>query len=266
MKKILTILLGISLFSCSNSNDDVTDIVNEIQQINLQPDKGYAFFVDSPFTPIGTDTYYTFTYANGNLTKISGKNGTVAGTFVDTYTTLSYQGNQVTVEYSWGSSLYPDHINYIMKDGRPIEAEYLRVEKNNPYYTVYKRKSYTYDNNTIKIKIWKEGMPEEEVINYYFNDGQNLIKSETVQKNQGIISSLVTTTYSDFDKATNPFKKFGLVNDILYEKSLSVNNFRKSESIIKIFVNPSNPSIYTSTGINFYKYDSKGQVLLYYPL
>ncbi|MGU3373343.1 hypothetical protein [Chryseobacterium sp. M5A1_1a] len=136
MKKIFSILLGISLLSCSGTNDDITNAAEEVQK----PDKGYAFYVDSPFTPIGPDTYYKFTYTNDNLTRISGKNGTTAGTLVDTYTALSYQGNQVTVEYSWASSLNPDYIHYTMKDGRPVEAEYLRIENNQPYYTVYKKK------------------------------------------------------------------------------------------------------------------------------
>ncbi|MFP3835464.1 hypothetical protein [Chryseobacterium sp. SIMBA_028] len=267
MKKIFCILLGISLLSCSGSNDDITNTAEEVQEANSQPDKGYAFYVDSPFTPIGPDNYYKFTYNNGNLTRISGKNGTVAGTFVDTYTALSYQGNQVTVEYSWASSLNTDHINYTMKDGRPIEAEYRRIENNMPYYTLYQRKFFTYENNTIKVSIWRKGVVEEEeaVVTYSFNNNQNLAKSEKLEKRKGKPVFMTTTIYSDFDKAKNPFKKFGLVNDILYEKSLSVNNFRKSESTQTIFMETTNPT-YTSTGVNFYKYDSKGQVLLYYPL
>ncbi|MGU3373344.1 hypothetical protein [Chryseobacterium sp. M5A1_1a] len=86
-----------------------------------------------------------------------------------------------------------------------------------------------------------------------------------IEKHNGVNAYLTTTVYSDFDKAKNPFKKFGLVNDILYEKSLSTNNFRKSESIQKFLTDPTAP-VYPSMGVNFYKYDSKGQVMLYYPL
>lgn len=268
MKKILYILLGISLLSCSSTNDDITNVTEEVQTSISPPEKGYAFYVDSPFTPIGADAYYKFIYSNGNLTEISGKAAWLtSGYLFDTLTSLSYEGYKVTVSYSWFPGVHPIYTRYTMKDGKPLNAEYSKWDEVKADYIVYQRKSYTYEKNKIKIEISKKGVLEEEIstVTYYFNDANNLIKSEEIKKMGGVDAYLTTTVYSDFDKAGNPFKKFGLVNDILYEKSLSVNNFRKSESTEVYLLNPNNPP-FVSLNVNFYKYDSNGQVMLYHPL
>lgn len=257
MKKIFYILFALSLFSCSSNED----IVEEAQIQDLQPDKAYIHYVDRPTSNLNTDWYYRFNYENDNLTKISGwlKGGTFSS---DAYTYLTYQGNEAKISYSFDSDLTNV---YTLQNNIPIK-EVLYIQD-----YVQGTKTYTYENDKIKIYMKLTNTLSDYFVTYYFNPAtKNLIKSEFLRKSQGIDVELITTIYSDFDNAQNPFKKMRLVSDDLYEKSLSANNFRKKEVTVKQFAHPSNGNaeiIFAATIHKLtYKYDSKGQVLLYHPL
>ncbi|MFP3802122.1 hypothetical protein, partial [Paraburkholderia sp. SIMBA_027] len=91
-----------------------------------------------------------------------------------------------------------------------------------------KTRSYTYEKGIISVYEEKGGN-QDAIITYYFNNDNNLVKQEKLERIGGANLGLNTIIYSDFDKAKNPFKKLGLVNDSWFAKSLSTNNFRKVE-------------------------------------
>lgn len=258
MKKIFYVLFALSLFSCKSNEED---IVEETQIQDLQPDKAYIHYVDRPTSNLNADWYYRFNYENGNLTKISG--WLMGKTFSsDAHTDLTYQGNEAKISYSFDSDLTNV---YTLQNNRPIK-EVLYIQD-----FIQGTKTYTYENDKIKIFLKPTNGLSDYFVTYYFNPvTKNLIKSEFLHKLQGADVELTTTIYSDFDNAQNPFKKMGLVSDDLYEKSLSANNFRKKVVTVEQFAHPANGNVAMppSTTIKelTYKYDSNGQVLLYHPL
>ncbi|MGU3373345.1 hypothetical protein [Chryseobacterium sp. M5A1_1a] len=257
MKKIFYILFALSLFSCSSNEE----IIEETQKQDLQPDKAYIHYVDRPASNLNADWYYRFNYENGNLTKISGwLKGKLFSS--DSYTYLTYQGNEVKVSYSFDSDLTNV---YTLQNNKPIK-EVLYIQD-----YIQGTKTYAYENDKIKIYIKLPNTLSDYFLTYYFNPvTKNLIKSEFLHQSQGTDVELTTIVYSDFDNAQNPFKKMGLVSDDLYEKSLSANNFRTKMVTVEEFAHPLNGNVAMppSTTIQnlTYKYDSNGQVLLYHPL
>ncbi|MGU3373346.1 hypothetical protein [Chryseobacterium sp. M5A1_1a] len=205
-----------------------------------------------------------FAAITNNLTKISGK-FTSPGLFeFDDYASLTYESNKVKVIYS--PDFYPtkDYALYTMENNKPVKVEYYVFFMDQKYHLLNTKKSYSYEKNTIKVYENQLDGYFEYFTTYFFNDKNNLIKKELLQKQSGVETSFSTSTYSDFDNADNPFTKMGLVNEALYDKSLSTNNFRKEEYIYKDLT--SNGGFFTKTYNYPYKYDSNGQVLLYHPL
>lgn len=263
MKKIFYILLGICVLSCSDSNGDVVEDVQDIY-----PDKVYKSLVSGLFVtdPVTNPSYYQFTYTDGSLTGVSNKFQT-SPDFPDSdfpTTTLFYENNQIKVlTTSIGDSRYT---LYTMVGKKPVKSEQYTMSINQQYYlnnTAY----YTYEKDKIIISREYTGSANKTVSTHTFDSKHNLIKSEVVYKTKSPISSVNIMIYSDFDNSKNPFKNLWLLGGDTYIKSLSSNNFRKIEytqGYIDSGVFESNYTIdYT---YNNYKYDSKGQLLLYYPL
>ncbi|OBW40514.1 hypothetical protein AB670_03138 [Chryseobacterium sp. MOF25P] len=264
MKKLFYFLFILGIISCANSDDIIE---NQQNSQDLEPDKAFVNYMEFPkLALLYPSWYYTFNYQNGNLTKMTGKfvnGGTLSSPdffYPDSFISLSYNNNQVEVKYS--SDVYPT-IVYTMENDKPKKAELY-----NQFNELITVKNYTYEFG--KIKIYSKTYTFETYSTYYLDSNNNLIKSEKLEKSGGIDTKFTTTTYLDFDQAKNPFKKMFLINDNLYEKSLSANNFRAIESIIQYLPNPLNGNVQLPPGkesANWtYQYDSNGQVLLYHPL
>lgn len=259
MKKLFYFLFALTLFSCS-SNDEETQIED------LQPDKAYLFFADEPYTP-ASSWHYQFTYKNGNLIKMNGKLYTPSpGTFYfdpNAQVTLTYNNNQVAVD---GTTFDNIPIVYILENGKPKTAKMSYQDEYGE--KVVMSKTYTYEPS--KITVYSKRYDIETVTAYYFDAKNNLIKKESLEKTwKGEDNIRTTTTYTDFDNARNPFKKMYLINDTFYEKSLSANNFREKKTVYQYLPNSQNGNVNMPSGFSYnqwtYKYDSNGQLLLYYP-
>ncbi|AZB30849.1 hypothetical protein [Chryseobacterium balustinum] len=270
MKKFFYFLFILGIISCANSDD-----ILENQQVlqDLEPNKAFVNYMEFPkLALLYPSWYYTFNYQNGNLTKMTGKlvnGGTLSSPdifYPDSFISLSYNNNQVEVKDS--ESPYTKTV-YTMENSRPKKSEYYQY-----YVDIGEQleitKTYMYEANTIAVYENFYNGNKEIYTTYFFDSNKNLIKSEKLEKTYGVNNRLKITNYSDFDNAKNPFKKMFLINDNLYEKSLSANNFRAIESIIQYLPNPLNGNVQLPPGkesANWtYQYDSNGQVLLYHPL
>lgn len=261
MKKLFYFLLILGMISCSTNSDDLLE--NQESSTDLEPNKAFVLYMEFPTTAsLIPSWYYTFSYENGKLIKMTGKFvkseniWTVEGNFYsDSFTTLSYHSNQIEVKHS--NDIYPT-IVYTMENNKPKKAELY--DQFNQVITV---KNYTYEPG--KIKIYSKTYTFETYYSYYFDSNNNLIKSEKLEKSSGLDKTLTTTTYSNFDNSKNPFKKLYLLNDKFYEKSLSNNNYRKTNYIVQ---NLQDPQSLPGNGHAewTYQYDSNGQIILYHPL
>ncbi|MGH1520075.1 hypothetical protein [Chryseobacterium sp. JK1] len=271
MKKIFYILLGLSLFSCSTDDD----VINETPSEDLQPDKAYVFLMDYPNSMAIYDRYYKLTYENGRLKNIMGKfypfSSPISYFNPNVLTQFTYSNNKVLVNYFEApqETVGYKSVSYTLENGRPAKAEHYYNYNNNAYPAELEFTNiYTYSENTIKVYM-KSGAWEY-FTTYYFDAKNNLTKKEFLERAGNIDHKITTTTYSDFDNAKNAFKKFYLVNDELFEKSLSANNFRGKETVSQYFPTEANGGIVGTPGYSnshwTYNYDSNGQVLLYFPL
>lgn len=269
MKKLLYISLVLSLFSCSSSDDTTEDTPSPI----VHTEKAYVYNTDGVGTVPNPKEYYEFTYENGNLVNVKGRFLPVFFQmfnmfFSELTTQLSYNGNKIKVsvlEFA-GISKHDEYL-YYMENSRPQKAEYYYVNKDTGNSPIVYTKTYTYEQDRVeKTSIkFNNAANTEYATTYYYDDKNNLIKSEMLETGNGVTYQRTTTTYSDFDNAANPFKKLYLINDVFYEKSLSANNFRTKESVVER-LNPNSsvpPKISKKTWT--YKYDVNGQVLLYFP-
>jgi len=258
MKKIFYLLFALSVMSCGSD-----DIVSENQQqtADLSPEKALVHYMEFPKIVPFSPSYYTFNYENGRLIKMTGKIQEFSNVgylfFPEPYRTLTYNDNKVELKDS--DNAYSTVI-YTMESDRPKKSE-LYID--NELVTT---KSYTYESNKIMVYEDTYNKNKEVFITYLFDSNQNLIKSEKLEKSGGADKTLTTTNYSNFDQAKNPFKKLSLINDNLYEKSLSINNYRKVEGTVYQFYNPNQfpPGSFNSQWT--YQYDSNGQVLLFHSL
>ncbi|AZA79283.1 hypothetical protein EG347_18135 [Chryseobacterium sp. G0186] len=228
------------------------NITNE----ELQPDKAYEFYTDSPYfyNSLTNNAYYQFFYENGNLKKVFGQN---VQSSLTTSISLSYQDNQVKVVNEIQNSINNAYIIHTIENNKLIKSEIFNIAS-----MLSKTRWYTYEKGMISVYEKVEG-GSDAFITYYFDNNNNLFKQERLERKNGANMGMYTSIYSDYDKAKNPFKKLGLVSDILFVKSLSTNNFRKIETSYISFTNQDIPTkIYNCV----YKYDSNGQVLLYHPL
>lgn len=263
MKKIFYVLLGICLLSCSSSNDD---IVEETQDVYT--DKVYRSHLSGIFVtdPVTDPSYYQFTYTNGSLTEVSNKFPPSPEFPNSVYptTTLFYENNQIKVlTTSIGDSRYT---LYTMDGKKPVKSEQYTMAINQQYYlnnTAY----YTYEKDKTIIYREYNATDETMVSTYSFDSKHNLIKSEEVSKSKYSGEFVNIIVYSDFDNSKNPYKNLWLLGGVAYIKSLSSNNFRKMEHTYG-YINSGvfEPDFTMSYTYNNYKYDSNGQLLLYYPL
>ncbi|CAD0223600.1 hypothetical protein KYG33_18370 [Chryseobacterium sp. D764] len=271
MKKLFYISLALSLFSCSSSDDTPADTPPPPPVI--QTEKAYVNGVDGIGTP-NPKEFYEFTYENGNLTNVKGRFYKIFMQmedmfFADKITTLSYSNNKVILSELEGANFqgYQEY-RFTMDNNKPVKQEHYYVNNVTGPGSVADTKTYTYEQDKLKKIYWKfEGPGGYEYFTTYYYSNNNLTKSEVIEKISGIDNKLTTITYSDFDNAANPFKKLYLLNNELYEKSLSANNFRKKVSVTEN-LNPANGNIppKTTTKIWNYKYDANGQVLLFFPI
>lgn len=273
MKKLFYISLVVSLFSCSSSNDDTSTDTPPPPPV-IQTEKAYVYAVDGVGTPNAKE-FYEFTFENGNLTNVKGRFYKIFMQmenmfFADKTTTLSYNNDKVILSELEGPTFsgYQEY-RFTMANNKPIKQEHYFVNATTGPGTVADTKTYTYEQDRIKNIYWKiEGFGGYEYFTtYYYDNNNNLTKSEFLERINGVDNKLTTAIYSDFDNAANPFKKLYLLNNDLFEKSLSVNNFRKKVSTTEN-LNPANGNIpqKISTKIWNYKYDTNGQVSLYFPI
>ncbi|MGU3373349.1 hypothetical protein [Chryseobacterium sp. M5A1_1a] len=257
MKKIFYVLLGICMLSCSSRNDEMVDI---IQEQALQPDKAYVHYVENPFPYIIRSNYFQFTYKDGNLIGMA----EFSGSYLSSIISLSYNNTQIKISDTSNGSSY---FLYSISNNNPLKLDcYLDGQL---YYIQY----YIYEQGMIKVlKEFTKGS-NKELTTYYFNTEHNLVKSEVVKISYGVEKSLDTYIYSNFDKAQNPFKSLWMLDNLrilnlddnmMFAKSLSVNNFRRIEHTFKELGN--DQTSYTEIQDYNYKYDSKGRLLLYHPL
>lgn len=272
MKNLFYLSLALSLFSCSSSDNTIEDTTPPPPVI--QTEKAYVYGVDGVGITPNPKEFYEFTFENGNLTNVKGRFYKIFMQmedmfFADKITTLSYNNDKVILSELEGPS-FPGYHEYrfTMTNNKPVKQEHYYVSATTGPGSVADTKTYTYEQDKIKKIYWKfEGFGGYEYFTtYYYDNNNNLSKCEVLGKVNGVDDKLTTITYSDFDNAANPFKKLYLFNDDLYEKSLSVNNFRTRESVT-VNLNPGNGNIppKTSKKIWNYKYDANGQVLLYFP-
>ncbi|MFP3802749.1 hypothetical protein, partial [Paraburkholderia sp. SIMBA_027] len=86
------------------------------------------------------------------------------------YTYLTYQGNEAKISYSFDSDLTNV---YTLQNNRPIK-EVLYIQD-----YVQGTKTYTYENDKIKIYLKPTNSLSDYFVTYYFNPvTKNLIKSE----------------------------------------------------------------------------------------
>ncbi|MFP3593061.1 hypothetical protein [Chryseobacterium sp. SIMBA_038] len=255
MKKIFYLLFALSVMSCGSDDDIVSE--NQQQTADLSPEKALVHYMEFPKIVPLSPSYYTFNYENDRLIKMNGKMEQNGFFSPDAYRTLSYNNNKVELKYSDNS--YTTLV-YTMENGKPKKSE-LYIDNE-----LVTSKSYTYESNKVMVYEDTYNKNKEVFITYLFDSNQNLIKSEKLEKAGGVDKTLTTTNYSNFDQAKNPFKKLSLINDNLYEKSLSINNYRKVEGTVYQFYNPNQfpPGSFNSQWT--YQYDNNGQVLLYHSL
>lgn len=260
MKKLFYFLFILGIISCSTSSDNILE--NQQTPTDLEPNKAFAYYMESPkLALLQPSWYYTFNYENGRLIKMTGKfvkseNAWLPDSFYsDSFTTLSYHNNQIELKFS--NDTYPT-IVYTMENDKPKKAELY-----NQFNELITVKNYTYESG--KIKIYSKTYTFETYYTYYLGSNNNLIKSEKLEKSGGVDKTLTTTTYSNFDSSKNPFKKMYLLNDNLYEKSLSSNNYKKINYTIQ---NLESPQSLPGKGDAewTYQYDSNNQVVLYHQL
>lgn len=249
--------------SCGNEDNTISEIPQQI--VDLSPEKALVHYMEFPKILPVTPSYYTFNYENDRLIKMTGKIQEFSNVgylfFPEPYRTLTYNDNKVELKYS--DDPYTNVV-YTMENGKLKKSELFT------YNELETTKSYTYENNKIIVYEDTYNKKKEAFISYFFDSNKNLIKSEKLEKLGGVDNKLTIINYSNFDYSKNPFKKLSLINDNLYEKSLSANNFRKREAVIQYIPNAANGNIQLPPGIEnstwTYQYDSNGQVLLYHPL
>ncbi len=255
MKKLFYILCIVGIFSSCNNDENII-----VTDQDLQPEKISAFIASFPksYSSIDPHLNYEFSYENGLLKKASGKVVTptpgVTIFITDQYSSFSYTNDKVSIQHSEMADNGAKKEICNMENGK-LKSRYLYDVSD----FLFSEKTYSYQ--TDKIVVHEKKYTWEYFTTYFFDSNQNLIKSEKLEKAEGVDSKLTTTFYSNFDTAKNPFKKLYLCNDNFYEKSLSKNNYRKINYTVQDLQNPQFPPGSGHSEWTYF-YDSNGQVIL----
>lgn len=268
MKKLLYLSLALSLFSCSSSDDTPADTPPPPV---IQTEKAYTYCSDGAGT-LNPKEFYEFTFENDKLTNIKGRFYPIYVQFenlffADHITKLFYTNNKVVVsQLEEANAVGHNEYHYTMDNNRLSKKEHYYVNNSTGTSSLSFAKTYTYEQDKLKSAhlVFPGPGNYEYFTTYYYDNSSNLTKSEFLERINGVDNKMTTTIYSDFDSAANPFKKLYLINDTFFEKSLSVNNFRKKETTVVNLVLSIPPK--TSIKTWNYKYDANGQILLYFPV
>lgn len=243
MKKFLYLLPLILLWSCNNEDDDITPVENNA--FTAYP-KGYFIATVNGYDTIKLE------YQNNKVTKRIGE-----WYIIDPYTSYVYQFSKSlethisytdkTASLTKFSKLdwyqYPNDTHVYTLNGQQI-AEATLTYKARPNYA--EKYVYVYENNQIKYIDFLV------TDHYYTNDLRS--RRDFYFNAKGNLDSLVyrdadydfydesvppyidykkkerkVTTFSNYDQSQNPFQNLGVFTD-LYYKSLSKNNFRKTQT------------------------------------
>jgi len=271
MKKYLYFLPFILLWSCNN--DDESAISVENNTFTAHP-KGYF---------VTTDEYDTIKleYQNNKVTKRIGDWYIVDPYISNDYkfskwleTHVSYRDKTVILnkvsKLNWYK--YPNDTHVYTFNGQQISEATLTYESK-PNYT--EKYVYVYENNQIKyIDLFVTD-------DYYTNDLRN--RRDFYFNAKGNLDSLVyreaeydfynkdipsyidykkkerkVTTFSNYDQSQNPFQHLGVFTD-LYYKSLSKNNFRRTET--REYDQEGKPTFYVSSSWDYVYMNGELKVL-----
>lgn len=260
MKKILFLVLFVSVFGCSNDDNGSTNSDDLIQNYYYD----YMLYPGRVLQNNASENKVKFEYdLNNNIKKrIGGMTPLDLSTgydytFVETiFDELTYLPNQIFIEKKTTSNivsvlkferkLFLDSQNRLLK--KVIYRENAIQERDTTYYTynlsgILKESSKTI-NNEFENSI------------YYFNQSKNL-DSVVTKKFQN--SNLILKTieiFSEYDNAENPLKKLLIFEETFY-RALSKNNFKRYD---KREYNALNELIGTSFKTWNLIYDSNGKV------
>lgn len=243
MKKYLYFLPFILLWSCNNEDDDITPVENNT--FTAYP-KGYFITTIDGYDTIKLE------YRNNKVTKRVGdwiQTGMATG-----YRTIFSKSLETNISYTDKTASltkfskldwyqYSNDIYVYTLNGQQI-SEATLTYKTRPNYT--EKYVYVYENNQIKYIDFLV------TDHYYTNDLRS--RRDFYFNAKGNLDSLVyrdadydfydesvpsyidykkkerkVSTFSNYDQSQNPFQNLGVFTD-LYYKSLSKNNFRKTET------------------------------------
>ncbi|MPT32566.1 MAG: hypothetical protein E2600_13075 [Chryseobacterium sp.] len=276
MKKILYILfVGITFLSCSrDTNDEVIEndepLVTKMSLILYPNSLSYN----------NADLSFIFQYDNekrlikktGGFLSVSGSSG-FGGFFTDKiYSSLVYNGNNVTVEDFSTSSDFtvPKNSKYfILDNNKRIKQKDVPSNVINSYRDI--RLVYTYNNSNqlTEINTTLPNMPydptdpydyiETYLEKFYYDSKGNVTKTEYFEQRNGVNKGIkIIRTFEDYDSSYNPWKRMYLLDDFFY-RSISKNNCRKY-NVIRYEEN-GEISLNSQQSWTF-NYDSNGNIII----
>ena len=251
MRKFYTLLFfSLILLSCSREDDAQNSKVDNALMTKLN------LFIFDPFAKVSqneTDSNYEFEYDNEKrlIRKIGGflysSNAAAAGVnsifSKKVYTTLLYNGNNVTVEQFYNDPIYtmPKNTKYItLNTAGQITTKVTPDYQNKIHDT---KETYQYTNGKLSVitttlpnEPYDPKDPNDYIRTYsekFFYDAKgNLSKTEYYELQNGIPKGKkILRTFENYDNSTNPTKSLTLLNEYFY-RSLSKNNFRKYTEIV----------------------------------
>ncbi|WP_374445662.1 hypothetical protein [Epilithonimonas sp.] len=276
MKNIFKLcLFSLALLSCSRDNEE------KIVEDDLLITKMSSLVLYTNSVSYGnSDLFLKFDYDNekrlvkktGGFLSVSGSTG-FGGFFTDKiYTSLVYNGNNVTVE-DFSSSIdftVPKNSKYFILDNNK------RIKQKNVPSTVISsyrdiQQNFIYNNigQLTEINTTLPNMPydptdpydyiETYLEKFYYDSKGNLIKTEYFEQKNGVNKGIkVIRTFEDYDNSYNPWKRMYLLDDFFY-RSISKNNFRK----YKVVRYEENGDVSLNSQQSWtFNYDSNGNIII----
>lgn len=268
--------LSLVLFSCSRDNED--EIIDDNDPLIT---KMSSFVLYSGFlfnNNMDLNVYFQYdsnkrlTRKTGGFLPVSGSTGFDSSFSDKIYTSLVYNGNNVTIEDFSTSTDFtvPKNSKYfILDNNKRIKQKYVPSTVISSYRDIQQNFVYNNIGQLTEINTTLPNMPydptdpndyiETYLEKFSYDSKGNLIKTEYFEQRNGVnIGIKVIRTFEDYDNSYNPWKRMYLLDEFFY-RSISKNNFRK----YKVVRYEENGEISLNSQQSWtFNYDSSGNIII----
>lgn len=263
MKKIILIIIVITVFGCNDDGEESTSATS----VNLI-DKYYfknMMYPVSTLSDANSDNLVKLVYdsnkriikRNGGYREIDQSTGYTHAYDETIYDEITYSGNQIFIQRKSSSNIFtPTKYEATIFFDNELKYTKKIVQDLSTFpqtYTLF----YFFDSDKNLIKTQKTYSNIIETSNYFFDNKKNIVKIETVKLQNEIQLSRTTELFSDYDSSENPIKGLAMFDELFY-RCLSKNNFKKYE---RNEYNAANELIASSYRTWNFVYDSYGRVM-----